>query len=267
MLKKRNRVKWAAHLARALNVSTEAVRTRVKHGSRLLALGLVKWEGNGTSSEMLDPGLPELATNLMREDFSLKKVIRSIASPPPPATLAYTDFPHLRETLGHLRRYLRSALQTRKSGVNIFLYGEPGTGKSELARVIAREMRAMLYEVSSEDDDGDANSGTHRLRSLRMAQSLLKNQRTILVFDEAEDVFRGASIFKRSLADQHKAWINTTLETNPVPTIWISNSGSRTGPCLRQALRFRRRNHLAAPEPAQAHPAPHLRRFGYPGVG
>jgi transitional endoplasmic reticulum ATPase len=48
----------------------------------------------------------------------------------------------------------------------------------------------------------------------------------MIVFDEVEDAFNdGDNLFgRKSTAQTRKAWINRMLETNRVPTLWISNS-------------------------------------------
>jgi SpoVK/Ycf46/Vps4 family AAA+-type ATPase len=64
-----------------------------------------------------------------------------------------------------------------------------------------------------------------RLRAYRAAQSILASRRVMVVFDEAADVFDdGDFFFRKRTAQSHKAWINRSLEENPVPTLWLSNS-------------------------------------------
>ena len=60
----------------------------------------------------------------------------------------------------------------------------------------------------------------------------------MLMFDEVEDVFPGGGSFLRMMFDKSdvggdssgKAWINRTLEKNPVPAVWISNQISHIDP-------------------------------------
>lgn len=101
------------------------------------------------------------------------------------------------------------------------MHGASGTGKTELARSLARDLGCELFEVATEDDDGDLSDATDRLRAFRAAQSFLSQRRALLLFDDAEDVFTATSL-ERSAAQTHKAWLNRMLEDNPVPTLWLS---------------------------------------------
>jgi len=121
---------------------------------------------------------------------------------------------------------LRHALETRKKGVNVLVYGVPGTGKSQLTRTLAHALDCPLFQVTSENEDGEPINGERRLRAYRVTQNFFEQQPTMVVFDEAEDVFCDGDykLDRRSTAQSRKAWMNRTLESNPVPTLWISNS-------------------------------------------
>lgn len=140
--------------------------------------------------------------------------------------LQWRDYAHLGQSLTLMRAYLRHAIETRRKGVNIILYGAPGTGKSQLARLLAQELSCDMFEVASEDEDGDPVDGERRLRAFRAAQSFFAERQALILFDEVEDVFGdGVGMFGiRSTAKKHKAWLNRTLEQNPVPALWLSNS-------------------------------------------
>lgn len=223
-------------IARMLELPVAAVQKALCGTGNLLGSGLIKWDKRSTG-DYLKIVHGEIAESLLSESFSPRTAIRAIASPSPSPSLSLRDYPHLEKTLGYMRRYLRSAMRDKLSGVNIYLHGAPGTGKSELARVIARDMRATLYEVATEDSDGDPINGARRLGSLRLAQGLLARQRALLVFDEAEDVFSG-SFFRRSVAAERKGWVNRMLENNPIPTLWISNGCGRVDPAFLRRFDF-----------------------------
>ncbi|MGH8470336.1 MAG: AAA family ATPase, partial [Gammaproteobacteria bacterium] len=67
-------------------------------------------------------------------------LLRDTVSLSQPAELSIEDFGHVTESLSVLRPYLRRALEARRRGVNVFIHGEPGTGKSQLAKVLARDL-------------------------------------------------------------------------------------------------------------------------------
>lgn len=79
-----------------------------------------------------------------------------------------------------------------------------------------------MFGVSSEDGDGDEISGRGRLRALRIAQNLVSAGHHLVLFDEMEDILPRLG----PLGDGgvSKGWFNRTLEENPIPTLWISNS-------------------------------------------
>jgi transitional endoplasmic reticulum ATPase len=140
--------------------------------------------------------------------------------------LTLDDFAHITEPLKILIPYLEYAISSRKNGVNIFIYGKPGTGKSELVRALAQHLGRELFEVTSEDEDGDPVTGERRLRAYRAAQSVLTQRQAVILFDEVEDVFNDGDelMGMKSTAQTRKAWINRILEENTIPTIWLSNS-------------------------------------------
>lgn len=143
-----------------------------------------------------------------------------------PSNLTLADYQHVEDSLHILRPFLKKSMDTGRKGVNIYVHGAPGTGKSELARTLAEELQCDLFEVASQDAEGDPVSGVKRLRAYRAAQCFFALRRSLLVFDEAEDVFNDGDGFmgRKSTAQSNKAWINRILEENVVPTIWLSNS-------------------------------------------
>src|SRR5690606_2551430 len=97
-----------------------------------------------------------------------------------------------------------------------------------------QELSAELFEVASEDAEGDPFSGVKRLRAFSAAQSFFAQRRSLILFDEVEDVFNDGDHFfgRKSTAQTRKAWINRMLEENPVPTLWLSNSISCLDPAF-----------------------------------
>jgi len=107
----------------------------------------------------------------------------------------------------------------------VLLYGEPGTGKTELSRLMVQLAGVPGYEVCYENDSGHISDGVRRIRAWITANAMLQNQATMLIFDEAEDAFvRGDPFFSIGEDDRRaKGWMNRALESNAVPTLWLTN--------------------------------------------
>ncbi len=139
------------------------------------------------------------------------------------------DFDYLGRRYAVLRDYLAQARKRGAAGVNILLHGRPGTGKTELARILARQLDLQLYEIGMADAEGDAIHGERRFSAYQLSQQILARQSDALIlFDEIEDVFPDppfpfAFFGRTSRNDRRKAWTNRLLEENPVPALWISN--------------------------------------------
>jgi len=212
-----------------LDISEPNIRTALSSKGVLASSGLVRVDRDGTGDlrNKLNLLSSNFADTMLYSDADPVTLLRDIIVPSKSATLKIDDFGHIKPSLKLLLLYLQEVLATARKGVNILLYGPPGTGKSELSRLLAKTMECELFEVASEDDDGDPVDGDRRLRAFSAAQSLFSQRRQALIlFDEVEDVFdKGMSFFapKRS-AISHKGWINRVLEGNMVPTIWVSNS-------------------------------------------
>lgn len=162
------------------------------------------------------------------------RVIREESAP----SLGLRDYSHIDLTLKVLIPYLDKALKNKKRGVNIFIYGRAGTGKTELTRVLAQELQCRALAITSEDEDGDPADDRVRLRAFLMAQQLFYSRRNFLVFDEAGEIFgENNSPFRRkSSSEEYKGWFIKALEGNKIPTIWLANSIDNIDPAL--ARRF-----------------------------
>ncbi|WP_386692604.1 AAA family ATPase [Lonepinella sp. MS14434] len=134
------------------------------------------------------------------------------------------QFAHINEFKQQLFDYLTPSLANKKRGINIFIHGKAGVGKTEFATLVAKQLALPCYTLTAEDKDGDIIDGEERLNNCRLAQRLLETaeQQAMIIFDEVEDVFYGG-FFQKSIAQSHKAWVNQLLENNAVPIIWLSN--------------------------------------------
>ena len=151
---------------------------------------------------------------------SMDEIFESSIKPCSKTNLTTKNYPHIKEDVKILLSFLKSVVSKKQKGVNVLLYGSAGTGKTELSKVIASELNLKLYEVAYDDGDGYANE-CQRLRSYCLAQNILSAGSNLLMYDEAEDIFNTNNDEKRQYG---KAFINRSLETNELPTIWITNN-------------------------------------------
>lgn len=222
----------AAKMVHALSVTLKLPETDIRASldarGLLARSGLVSVYRSGITSmgaklDLISTNFADLMTTTDVEPIHL---LRDVVSASSPSTLNLGDYRHIQLSLDILCPYLKRVKVSGRRGVNIFIHGAPGTGKSELAKVLASELGSELFEVASEDADGDPVNGEQRLRAFRGAQTFFAKRRALIVFDEAEDVFGDTPDFHggKSTAQRRKAWINRALEDNPVPTLWLSNS-------------------------------------------
>ncbi len=211
-----------------LDMPEQEVRAALGPLGVLARSGVVVMERSGMNTlrgtlNLLSSNFADHIMSSEADPLSLIQETVTLSSPP---QLALSDYSHVQSNLDVLHPYLKRAVSVGRKGVNIFLYGPPGTGKSQLAKVLAADLGCELFEVASEDADGDPVNGQQRLRAYRAAQSFFSQRKALILFDEVEDVFNDSEelTFKKSTAQRRKAWVNRTLEENPVPALWLSNS-------------------------------------------
>ncbi|WP_051789424.1 AAA family ATPase [Endozoicomonas montiporae] len=223
-------------LSLVLDLSEQEVRTALSPEGLLNRSGLLVVERSGSNylSGRMELLSYSFASQIVFSDGSPETLLRDVIHSGSSTTLTRDNFEHIKSNFHLLEQWINHAFAMNRRGVNVLLYGEPGTGKSELSRLMAELMEVPLLEVSSEDIDGDPISGEKRLRALRASGVFFANKPCILAFDEAEDVFDSGNgpFFGRSIAQSRKAWINRTLEENVIPTFWLTNSVESIDPAF-----------------------------------
>ena len=252
-----------AALAEVAGVSPQELGDALRAGSRLERIGLVEnliSEHNITDLADLmkvSEKLPPVLMRQYRDQAELMAVFTRLSSK---STLVLEDFAFVAEDAQVLCSLLANAVARKEAGVNVLLYGPPGTGKTELAKVVAQSAGLELFEVEYADRDGNSLSGRDRYRSLQIAQVFLKGSaQAALLFDEVEDVFppissetahllaRADAVAAPNGSVSGKAWVNQILESNIVPTIWVTNRIEQIDPAFRR--RFAYHLELKSPPP------------------
>ncbi|PAW78688.1 MAG: hypothetical protein B9S27_07635 [Opitutia bacterium Tous-C8FEB] len=206
----------AAEVAKVFSAQSRLMSCQLlkRDRSELRLLGKWDWTSRGFAAAMREA------------NFDPLKALRDRVVPAPAPQMAWANFAHLGDLANSLRTYLSEALRTGRKGVNVLLHGPPGCGKTQLVRLLGREVAAEVYEVSTEDADGDAIGNASRLQALRVAQEFTARRRALLCFDEIEDVFPRPFPFGfgGQRGGSFKGWMNRMLEQNATLTFYLTNA-------------------------------------------
>lgn len=215
-------------LARLTGLPVESIRAALKPDGILVSTGLLQVRPNHADLEHKFDVRDDLQSILFVPHEDGDALMAHFLKRSPQCTLTLANFSHLRQDTEAAGGLLRKALANRVAGTNLLLYGPPGVGKTEYAAVLAAAVGADLYEVDYADEDGDPIRGEQRLRAFNLCQRLLaRRDNALLLFDETEDVFERNPFSdwfgQGGNTTAGKAWINRSLENNPVPALWITN--------------------------------------------
>jgi hypothetical protein len=108
----------------------------------------------------LKRGLVDL---LMRSEVSEQTLLAAFLPEVTGEAPPWLDHEHLANEVAVMRTLLREAIARRTKGINILLYGDTGTGKTALAKSVARNVSARIFAARAGDDD---DSRGQRLSSL-----------------------------------------------------------------------------------------------------
>ncbi|MBS3799095.1 ATP-binding protein [Pseudoalteromonas sp. BDTF-M6] len=201
-----------------ININLALVETGLVRGSQYLQLD--------------QSGIPHaLVEKLVGEKVaSYTELIEPLVQIQPPSTLGLSDFEHL--DLEDLTAFLDIALNHSIQGVNLLLWGEPGTGKSTLCRLLADTLGASLIAIKALGDnvqqreidyEQEKLSSNLRLQHHQLIQRIVSHdEKSLLMLDEAEDILV-QQVFNHR-ASGGKDNLHATLEANTVPCIWVVNS-------------------------------------------
>ncbi|MBR6163863.1 ATP-binding protein [bacterium] len=164
------------------------------------------------------------------------KIIAVLLGKREKSNLTLSDYDHIKKERDKAINILKSAVEQKKKGVNILLYGYVGTGKTQFAKLIANSAKIPMYAVKTEKEDYEEANRSFRLADLYSKQEMLSRAgRACILFDEAEDVMnRGFSAF----GSASKGYLNKILEETPIPVIWTTNNISDVDPAFLRRMSY-----------------------------
>ncbi|MBR5904542.1 MAG: AAA family ATPase [Alphaproteobacteria bacterium] len=164
-----------------------------------------------------DVDFSPMFSRLLNNEFScVEDVCKQLTGDTLHTDLTKENFDYIGEDYDRLVKMISAAVKSKQPGINILLYGKPGSGKTELIKSVCNYAGLNLYSTPENKEEK-----TSRLSALSNFQAVLKKEdKSVILFDEAEDVF---SVDPFDLRAPSKLYINRRLEKNIRPVIWISN--------------------------------------------
>jgi AAA+ superfamily predicted ATPase len=215
-----------------LTISEEALSEKLRPAGRLLSSGAVQlaWRGGGQDLDDHFQIIDCVRNGVRRSQGDWSDLLATIIGKPARAELTWNDFSHLGTLRNRMSIFLRKVSAERIPGVNILIWGAPGTGKTEFCKTLASHLGLTLFSIGEKDEGGNEPSRRERLDYYCLAQSLLNcRPDTLLMFDEMDDLFEGQALARflgGKTTSVSKVFLNRLLENNPMPTLWLINDVS-----------------------------------------
>lgn len=138
-------------LAKILNLPYETLQNALKSNATLQKSGILRVEMNRWCNfqyfvEFEDNYFVDILLEKRDENTLIGEIIDTCEY----GMLCKDDYLHLKE-FDMLQNYLKKAISQGKNGVNVLFYGQAGTGKTELAKVLAKGANAKIYKVSTKN--------------------------------------------------------------------------------------------------------------------
>jgi SpoVK/Ycf46/Vps4 family AAA+-type ATPase len=164
---------------------------------------------------------------MLEPQSDIRKIVQGFVNPVIGSNLNEADYTHISTNYQICKSLLQETTKQSLRGINILIYGTPGSGKTEFAKHIADSINVQMMEISNSHESGAPVPPIRRLRNYHVAQAFFKTQPSVLLFDECEEILGNGADSEREdsvTITPRKSWINKVLENNDIPTIWITNS-------------------------------------------
>jgi transitional endoplasmic reticulum ATPase len=210
------------------------LRERLFEGAPLALYGLVQDRGRS------EYGLSDIALAVLRSPLSAGPALRKkLLGERRRATLQWTDFAHVE---GHevALDLIAAALHGKERGVGVLLHGAPGVGKTEFACALGARLGAeVVFAGEYAHSEGVEPTRAARIGAIALTGVLARQAgATIVVVDEANDIFTGVDVSDGAARKGSKAFMNRFVEACDAPTIWITNAPQRLGPAILRRMTY-----------------------------
>jgi len=219
-----------SYLDRILDIPEKQITDALQSSNLLSNSGLLKVPTNSRSFDQKFDVLKGLSSSLDDHQPDIHSIFSNYIVAAPAPILAPAHYSHIKSDYERISLYLKNVCHKKITGSNILIYGAPGTGKTQLVRVLSSQLKLSLNEISVENQEGEILSSQQRVTACQLAQKILnKRENQCLLFDEIEELFDD-DFFNALMDRSHssskvgKAWFNQLLEKNTVPTFWLSNN-------------------------------------------
>ena len=127
-------------------------------------------------------------------------------------------------------------------GINILFYGQPGTGKTSLARSLGKALGQTVYEINQAKMDADGSSGTFRYTAINACLNSVELNHSLIIVDEADEMLNSAAGGLFGLMVRHhngdKGTVNSVMDQHRGVVVWITNDHDGIEPSTRRRFDY-----------------------------
>ena len=247
-------------LAAFLGKDVQTLRPRLKLDAALLKSGIVYQVSRDFDNVIITDRITyhlhsKINESLDNQEYDIEATTARLIGPAVLPDTEWQDFEHIKADAETAANIIRGGLRQSAQGINILIYGDTGTGKTEFCKALAAHLGLPLHAVGEKTDsleeEFDGTEGVRpmtspaaRLADKRLVENMLgrRQAQALTMFDEMEDVLgneqiktagRGHSSFVLS-----KAASNNLLTQNDIPCLWTTNNIERFDRALLRRFAF-----------------------------